>query len=90
MRRAREILRFYRDAGLSTREVTLRAGVTPSTMREMMRRLERSGLGWPLPPEMTDAVLEARLYGPQGTKPATGGCPSPTGRRFTGNSSASM
>ena len=68
MRRVREILRLHRDAGLSTREVAQRVGVAPSTMREMVRRFERSGLGWPLPPELTDAVLEAQLYGPQGTR----------------------
>jgi transposase len=77
MRRVREILRLYRDAGLSTREVAQRAGVAPSTMREMVRRFERSGLGWPLPPEMTDAVLETRLYGPQGTKPGHRRLPEP-------------
>lgn len=68
MRRVREILRLHRDAGLSTREVAQRVGVAPSTMREMVRRFEQSGLGWPLPPELTDAVLEAKLYGPQGTR----------------------
>ncbi len=61
MRRAREMLRLSRDAGLATREVARRAGVAPSTLREMFRRFETSGLTWPLPLDLADAELEARL-----------------------------
>lgn len=68
MRRVREMLRLSRDAGLATREVARRAGVAPSTLREMLRRFERSGLAWPLPLDLTDTDLEARLYGEMGTK----------------------
>ena len=45
-----------------------RTGVAPSTLREMARRFERSGLAWPLPLDLTDADLEARLYGEAGTR----------------------
>jgi transposase-like protein len=55
MRRVSEILRLNRDAGLATREVARRTGVAPSTLREMFRRFERSGLAWPLPLDMADA-----------------------------------
>ena len=68
MRRVREILRLSGDAGLATREVARRTGVAPSTLREMFRRFERSGLAWPLPLALADADLEARLYGEAGTK----------------------
>ena len=68
MRRVREMLRLSRDAGLATREVARRAGVAPSTLREMLRRFERSGLAWPLPLDLTDTDLEARLYGEMGTR----------------------
>ncbi len=47
MRRVHEMLRLSRDAGLSTREVARRNGVAPSTLREMFRRFETSGLTWP-------------------------------------------
>ena len=57
MRRVREMLRLSRDAGLATREVARRTGVAPSTLREMFRRSERSGLAWPLPLDLTDADL---------------------------------
>lgn len=68
MRRVREMLRLSRDAGLATREVARRTGVAPSTLREMFRRSERSGLAWPLPLDLTDADLETLLYGEAGTK----------------------
>ena len=68
MRRVREMLRLRRDAGLAIREVARRTDVAPSTLREMLRRFERSGLAWPLPLDMTDTALEARLYGEVGTK----------------------
>jgi transposase len=67
MRRVREIMGLHLDAGLSTREVARRAGVAPSTMREMVKRYERSGLAWPPPAEMSDEGLEALLYGVRGT-----------------------
>ncbi len=68
MRRVREMLRLRLDAGLATQDVARRAGVAPSTLREMFRRFGRSGLTWPLPLDLSDTDLEARLYGPAGTK----------------------
>lgn len=68
MRRVREMLRLSRDAGLATREVARRTGVAASTLREMFRRFEKSELTWPLPLDLADADLEARLYGEAGTK----------------------
>ncbi|MDE2488119.1 MAG: IS21 family transposase [Alphaproteobacteria bacterium] len=68
MRRVREMLRLSRDAGLGGREIARRMGVAPSTLREMMRRFEASGLSWPLPLDLTDRELEDRLYGPAGGK----------------------
>lgn len=66
MRRVREMLRLSRGAGLATREVARRTGVAPSTLREMFRRFETSGLTWPLPLDLADAELEARLYAEAG------------------------
>ena len=68
MRRVREMLRLSRDGGLGVREVARRTGVAPSTLREMARRFERSGLAWPLPLDLTDTELESRLYGATGKK----------------------
>jgi transposase-like protein len=68
MRRVREMLRLSRGAGLGVREVARRTGIAPSTLREMLRRFERSGLDWPLPLDLSDTDLEARLYGEAGIK----------------------
>lgn len=77
MRRVREIMRLHKEAGLSTRQIAQRTGVAASTMREMLKRYEQSGLSWPAPAEMTDADLETRLYGPQGSKPGRRKLPEP-------------
>ena len=68
MRRVREMMRLVRDGAVPAREVARRLGVAPSTVRLMLHRFDGSGLPWPLPLDMTDAALEARLYGPAGTK----------------------
>ncbi len=68
MRLVREMLRLTRDGGLAGREVARRMGVSPSTVRETLRRFEGSGLGWPPPLDLSDADLEARLYGEAGTR----------------------
>lgn len=68
MRHVREILQLSLGACLSTRVVGGRVGVGPTTVRDTLRRFGESGLTWPLPPEMTDTELEARLYGLAGVK----------------------
>ena len=62
------MLRLTREAGLTVSDAARRSGVSRSTVREMLRRFEASGVAWPLPPDLTDAVLEAGLYGPAGAK----------------------
>src|SRR5882724_6403456 len=67
MRHVREILRLG-CTGISRHEIARRTGLAPSTVRETLKRFEASGLTWPLPDEVTDGVLEARLYKNAGTK----------------------
>lgn len=69
MRHVREILRLSLDAGLSTRSVGERVGVGSTTVRDTLRRFARAGLAWPVPTTMSDAELEASLYGLPGVKP---------------------
>jgi transposase len=68
MRRVRELLRLARDAGLPVSETARRTGIARSTLREMLRRFEVSGLAWPLPLGLTDSELEQRLYGEAGSR----------------------
>src|ERR1700741_5399748 len=67
MRHVREVLRL-RTAGISGNEIARRLNLAPSTVRLTLQRLATAGLGWPLPVELTDAVLEARLFTAVGTK----------------------
>src|ERR1700722_1800442 len=62
MRHVREVLRLKFVGGVPTREIARRIGVAASTVRTTIKRFEATGLGWPLPEELTDAALEARLF----------------------------
>jgi transposase len=68
MRHAREVLRLKFVGGVPTREIARRIGIAPSTVRTTIRRFQAAGLNWPLPDNITDAVLEARLFPEAGTK----------------------
>ncbi|MGF6429944.1 transposase [Bradyrhizobium elkanii] len=65
MRRVRDVIRM-KAAGLPSREIARRVGAAPSTVRLTIRRFEATGLAWPLPDELTDAGLEARLFAKTG------------------------
>jgi transposase len=54
--------------GVPIREIARRIGVAASTVRATIRCFQAAGLSWPLPEEMTDAVLEAKLFADAGTK----------------------
>jgi transposase len=67
MRHVRDVMRL-KAAGMAVREIARRVGAAPSTVRLTIRRFEAAGLTWPLPEDVTDAVLEARLFAGAGTK----------------------
>jgi transposase len=62
MRKTREILRLRLGLGLSLREVARSCDVSSSTVSDCIGRAAVAGLGWPLPAELDDAGLEAKLY----------------------------
>jgi transposase len=68
MRQVREVLRLRFVGGVPTREIARRIGVAASTVRATIERFQAAGLSWPLPEEMTDAALEAKLFAAAGTK----------------------
>lgn len=68
MRKIREVLRLHAQ-GWARRQIARSVGVAHSTIREYLRRAEAAGLSWPLPPDLTDSELEARLFPPP--KPST-------------------
>jgi transposase len=68
MRQVREVLQLKFVGGVPTREIARRLGVAPSTVRLTLKRFGAAGLSWPLGDEITDEVLEAKLFGGRGTK----------------------
>src|ERR1700738_4958264 len=57
-----------KTAGVAINEIARRVGVASSTVRLTLKRLAAAGLGWPLPPEMTDTALEEQLFTAVGKK----------------------
>ncbi len=62
MRKTREVLRLYFDLKLGQRQVARSANVSQSTVHEYLERFTATGLSWPLPAEMSESELEARLF----------------------------
>ena len=62
MRKIREVLRLKFEAGLSDSRIAQAIGSARSTVQECLRRAKAAGIGWPLPQEFDEALLQARLY----------------------------
>jgi hypothetical protein len=78
MRRVREILRL-KHGGASDRQIARSLSLARSTVALTVERVAAAGLCWPLPPPLTDRVLEAMLYAghgsQQGARRKAGPCP---------------
>jgi transposase len=64
MRRIRQVLRLASEAGLKQRQIARSLTMSPATVGEYLRRARLAGLSWPLPGELDDTQLEARLFPP--------------------------
>ncbi len=77
MRRIREILRLKWEVGLSHRAIARSCSVSLGTVALYLQRAQEAGLTWPLPAEMDEAALKARLLrgprSPSGPRPQPGG-----------------
>ena len=62
MRQLREILRLKFEVGLSHRAIVRGCGVGLGTVSDYVQRVEAAGLSWPLPGDLDDAALEARVF----------------------------
>jgi hypothetical protein len=71
MRQLRHLLRLHHD-GVSARGIGRRMGVARSTIQDNLKRAAAAGLAWPLADDLTDDLLEHRLFGRAG---------APTGQR---------
>lgn len=66
MRKIREVLRLTHELGLSVRQVSEATGVGKTAVNEYVARAKVIGITWPVPPELSDADLERRLFVPPG------------------------
>jgi|SRR5208337_4261864 len=62
MRQLRYLLRLHHD-GVSAREIGRLLGVARSTIQDNLKRAAAAGLQGPLADDVTDEVLEQRLFG---------------------------
>jgi hypothetical protein len=63
MRKIRDVLRL-KAAGLNIREIAEGTRSARTTVYEYLVRAEGAGLSWPLPEDLDDEGLEARLFPP--------------------------
>ena len=66
MRKIREVLRLTHELKLSVRQVREATGVGKTAVSEYVSRARVIGITWPIPPEISDAELERRLFTPAG------------------------
>jgi len=64
MRKIKEVLRLHFESGLSERQISNICVLGKGTVRRFLKRAERAGLSWPLPPGLEDAGLEKQLFPP--------------------------
>src|ERR1700690_1350963 len=69
MRQLRHLLRLH-HGGVRRREIGRLLGAARSPVQEYLKRASAAGLAWPLAEDVTDEVLEQRLFGRSGV--ATG------------------
>ena len=74
MRKIKEILRLKHACGLSERQIAESCRIGKTTVGEYLQRAEAAGLSWPLPAELDEAALEARLFAQPLPPPS---CPLP-------------
>ncbi len=62
VRKIRDVLRLKNEARLSDRQIAAVLGTARSTVQECLKRARSAGLSWPLPADLDDEELSARLY----------------------------
>lgn len=64
MRQIRELMRLrFGEEKASSRVIARRLGIGRTTVIDYLERVAAAGLDWPLPDDLTDIVLEERLFG---------------------------
>jgi transposase len=76
MRKVLDVLRLVHDQGRSQREIAKSLALSQSTVSEYLRRFRESDLPWPIPAELDEQAIEARLF-QQPALPETSSRPLP-------------
>ena len=76
MRKIKEVLRLHFESGLSERQISKICVLGKGTVRRFLKRAEKAGLSWPLPPGLDDAALDKQLFPPP-PPPSAGQRPQP-------------
>ena len=62
MRQIRQVLRLAFESSLSLRAISASLHLSKDTARDYLIRAKAVGITWPLPPDLDDAMLEAKLF----------------------------
>lgn len=62
MRKIRDVLRLHLEEQRTFREIQRSLGISRDAARDYVTRAQAAGLSWPLPPDLNDLQLEARLF----------------------------
>ncbi len=62
VRKIREVLRLKCEVGLDNRQIARSCSIPHSTVANYLSRANAAGLTWPLPLDVSDTVLESRLF----------------------------
>jgi len=65
MKQITDVLRLKFEVGLSHEKIARALGLSKGAVAKYASLAEAQGISWPLPPEMDEAALEARLYPPR-------------------------
>jgi transposase len=64
MRKITEVLRLKHQCAATNREIATACAIGCATVHEYLARAKRAGIGWPLPPDMTEETLQSKLFPP--------------------------
>lgn len=63
MRKIKEVLRLRFELKLGKRPIARSCGIGVGTVHDYLERAEAAGISWPLPGELSEEELEAKLFG---------------------------
>lgn len=68
MRQIHRLMALHFGAGLGARAIGRELGISHSTVRDYLAKIAAAKLAWPLPPAVTEAELEQRLFAEGGVQ----------------------